>query len=55
MSSDIKRPSSIPCLLQVVSARYYGTPRPGLKLLFANCFKVGIICALIADAFKLGG
>lgn len=41
---------------EVVSSLYYGAaPRPPLKLLFLQCFKIGIICALIADAFKLGG
>lgn len=40
---------------EVVSAQYYTAPRITLKLQFANCFKIGIISALMADAFKLGG
>lgn len=40
---------------EVVSSLYYGAPRASLKLLFLQSFKIGIICALIADAFKLGG
>ncbi|CAL8467319.1 g6856 [Coccomyxa elongata] len=40
---------------EVVSSLYYGAPRATLKLLFLQSFKIGIICALIADAFKLGG
>lgn len=40
---------------EIVSSLYYGAPKSTLKLLFLQCFKIGIICALIADAFKLGG
>jgi len=40
---------------EVVSKQYYSAAKITLKLLFANCFKIGIISALIADAFKLGG
>ncbi|CAL5225140.1 g7919 [Coccomyxa viridis] len=40
---------------EVVSATYYSAPKVTLKLLMANCFKIGISAALIADAFKLGG
>lgn len=40
---------------EVVSSLYYAAPKQTLKLLFLQCFKIGIICALIADAFKLGG
>jgi hypothetical protein len=40
---------------EVVSIWYYRAPKKTLKLVFVNCFKLGIISALIADAFKLGG
>lgn len=40
---------------EVVSAAYYSAPKVTLKLLMANCFKIGITAALVADAFKLGG
>ena len=40
---------------ELCSVLYYGAESPGPKLLFLNCFKLGIITALIADALKLGG
>ena len=41
--------------LQVVSKIYYSAPRVTLKLVFLNSFKMGVVAALIADAFKLAG
>lgn len=40
---------------EVVSILYWSAETPGLGLLFLNCFKLGVIAALIADAFKLAG
>lgn len=41
--------------LQLCSKAYYSAPRITLKLVFVNCFKMGVTAALIADAFKLAG
>ena len=38
-----------------VSAVYHRAARKTLRLLFLNSFKVGVVVALIADAFKLAG
>ncbi|DBA83696.1 TPA: hypothetical protein ACH3X1_006238 [Trebouxia sp. C0004] len=40
---------------EVVSRAYWSSPSPGLALAFLNYFKLGVIAALIADAFKLAG
>ncbi len=40
---------------EVVSRAYWSSPSPGLALVFLNYFKLGVIAALIADAFKLAG
>jgi len=40
---------------EVVSRAYWSSPSPGLALAFLNSFKLGVIAALIADAFKLAG
>ena len=40
---------------EVVSIAFWSADQPGLGRLFANCFKLGVQAALIADAFKLGG
>jgi tetrahydromethanopterin S-methyltransferase subunit E len=38
-----------------VTAVYHRAPRKTLRLLFLNSFKLGVVVALIADAFKLAG
>ena len=40
--------------LQIITRWYYKTNRPGRRLEFVNCFKLGLAYSLIADAFKLG-
>lgn len=40
---------------EVVSVLFWSAPKKTLKLIFLNAFKLGIITALLADAFKLGG
>ncbi len=40
---------------ELCSSAYYGAERKTLKLLIVNCFKLGVIAALVADALKLGG
>lgn len=40
---------------EVVSRAYWSASSPGLALSFLNFFKLGVIAALIADAFKLAG
>lgn len=40
---------------EVVSRAYWSSSSPGLALAFLNYFKLGVIAALIADAFKLAG
>ncbi len=42
-------------VLQLCSKAYYSAARPTLKLIFVNCFKMGVTTALISDAFKLAG
>ena len=39
---------------EMITRWYYKTSRPGRKLEFVNCFKLGLVYSLIADAFKLG-
>ena len=39
---------------ETITRWYYKTSRPGKKLEFVNCFKLGLAYSLIADAFKLG-
>ena len=39
---------------ETITRWYYKTSRPGRKLEFVNCFKLGLAYSLIADAFKLG-
>lgn len=39
---------------QVITHLYYTAEKPGLRLWFANCFKMGLIASLLADAAKLG-
>lgn len=41
--------------MQVCSRIFYSAPTKTLKLIFLNAFKIGVIAALINDAFKLGG
>lgn len=45
--------SASPCP-QVVTYLYYSNPKPGLRIWFANCFKIGLTASLLADAAKLG-
>lgn len=40
---------------ELCSSAFYGAERKTLKLLVINCFKLGVITALVSDAFKLGG
>ncbi len=40
---------------EIVSRAYWSSASPGLALAFLNYFKLGVIAALIADAFKLAG
>ena len=40
---------------EVISKAYWSAENPSLALTFANFFKLGVIAALIADAFKLAG
>jgi len=40
---------------ELCSKAYYSAARPTLKLIFVNCFKMGVTTALISDAFKLAG
>ena len=40
---------------EIVSIAFWSADEPGLWRLFANCFKLGVQAALIADAFKLAG
>ena len=40
---------------ELCSSAFYGAERKTLKLLVINFFKLGVIAALISDAFKLGG
>lgn len=40
--------------LQIVTYLYYSNPKPGLRIWFANCFKIGLTASLLADAAKLG-
>lgn len=44
----------VPLPLQVVTHLYYSAEKPSLRLWFANCFKMGLIASLLADAAKLG-
>ena len=39
---------------ETITRWYYKTNRPGRRLEFVNCFKLGLVYSLIADAFKLG-
>ena len=39
---------------EIITRWYYKTNRPGRRLEFVNCFKLGLAYSLIADAFKLG-
>ncbi|PRW18358.1 putative family Ycf20 [Chlorella sorokiniana] len=39
---------------EVVTYLYYTNPKPGLRVWFANCFKIGLTASLLADAAKLG-
>ena len=39
---------------EVVSSAFYGADKPSLRLWFANFFKLGVVCALLAEAVKLG-
>ena len=39
---------------EIVSLMYWSAPVKTLKLLLLNCFKLGVIAALMADAMKLG-
>lgn len=41
-------------LCEAVTHLYYTSPDPPLRLWFANCFKMGVYAAMIADAAKLG-
>lgn len=38
---------------EVVTHLYYTSDGPSLRLLFANCFKMGLTASLLADAIKL--
>jgi len=40
---------------ELCSSAFYGAERKTLKLFIVNCFKLGVIAALVADALKLGG
>lgn len=40
---------------EIVSKAFYGAAKPSLRLWFANCFKIGVVVAMMADAVKLGG
>ena len=41
---------------EVTSKFFYEQfPDASLNLIFANFFKIGVTCALVADAFKLSG
>jgi hypothetical protein len=40
---------------EAVSAVYHRATRKTLRLMFLNSFKIGVVVALIADAFKLAG
>lgn len=39
---------------EVVTHLYYTAEKPTLRLWFLNCFKLGLIASLLADAAKLG-
>jgi hypothetical protein len=39
---------------EAVTHCYYTANEPSLSLWFANCFKLGLIASLLADAAKLG-
>lgn len=40
---------------ELCSSAFYGAERKTLRLLVINLFKLGVITALVSDAFKLGG
>ena len=40
---------------EAVTKLFYSSPRPSLKLWFANSFKIGMTLSMLADAIKLGG
>ena len=40
---------------EVVTNLFYSSPKPSLKLWFANAFKIGMTASMLADAVKLGG
>lgn len=53
--NDIVAAALTAAFTESISAIYYSAPRPTLLLVFFNAFKMGVIAALTADAFKLGG
>ena len=40
---------------EAASAAAYAAPRATLRLALLNWFKIGVVMALVADAFKLAG
>ena len=52
--NDVVAGALLVFLYELVTRWYYKTNKPGRKLEFLNCFKLGLTFGLIADAFKLG-
>ncbi|KAL3138959.1 hypothetical protein ABBQ32_005769 [Trebouxia sp. C0010 RCD-2024] len=51
--NDVIAAATTVAFCEVVSKAYWSASSPGLALAFLNFFKLGVIAALIADAFKL--
>ena len=51
--NDVVAAATTVAFCEVVSKAYWSASSPGLALAFLNFFKLGVIAALIADAFKL--
>ena len=54
VSGDVVAGALCGFVYETITRWYYKTSRPGRKLEFVNCFKLGLAYSLIADAFKLG-
>lgn len=51
--NDVIAAATTVAFCEIVSKAYWSASSPGLALAFLNFFKLGVIAALIADAFKL--
>lgn len=51
--NDVVAAATTVAFCEIVSKIYWSASSPGLALVFLNFFKLGVIAALVADAFKL--